>query len=247
LSVEDLARFQTDTLSLPERDIARAAVAAVRREHLDGDASLRPYVRALAQWDGRFDPSSHGAPIAWELRQIATASLARYNAGADAKAYQSSAGNADLMLLMRVLREHPRGWWQNSDYDGLLVQSLRAAVQAHGTRMLQTWGLYARVTVRHPLAMLGLSFLNGATFDGNGDSFGIHVQTPTHSQSFRAVWDVGNWDAGGMVIPSGESGEPASGHYTDLSGLWTQERLVALPFSEAAIRAHARATLTLLP
>jgi penicillin amidase len=247
LSAGDLARFQTDTLSLPERDIARAAVAAVRRKHLENDALLHPYVRALAQWDGRFDPASHGAPIAWELRQIASSSLARYNAGAAAKVYQISAGNADLMLLMRVLRERPRGWWSNSDYDELLVESLRTAVHVHGSRMLQTWGEYGRFTVRHTLAMLGVTFLNGATFDGNGDSFGVHVQTPTHSQSFRAVWDVGNWDAGGMVIPSGESGEPASGHYTDLSPAWVQERLVPLPFTDAAVRAHARATLSLLP
>jgi penicillin amidase len=127
------------------------------------------------------------------------------------------------------------------------VDSLRTAIQAYGTRMLEPWGAYGRFTVRHPLANLGMSFLNGANFEGDGDSFGIHVQTPTHSQSFRAVWDVGNWDAGGMVIPSGESGEPASGHYTDLSATWQRESLAALPFSDAAIRAHARATLTLLP
>lgn len=247
LNVDDLAHFQTDTLSLPERDIARATLAAVRHKHLENDAALRPYVRALQQWNGRFDPGSAGAPIAWEVRQIAVSSLAQHLAGAQAKSYQASAGNADLILLMRVLRERPRGWWPNSDYDALLVQSLRTAVKTHETRMLQPWGEYGRFTVRHSLAMLGMSFLNGATFDGNGDSFGIHVQTPTHSQSFRAVWDVGNWDAGGMVIPSGESGEPASGHYTDLSATWQQVRLVPLPYSDAAIRAHTRETLTLLP
>jgi penicillin amidase len=247
LTAADLAKFQTDTLSLPERDVARATVAAIRHKHLENDVALRPYVRALAQWNGRFDPSSHGAPIAWELRQIAVASLAAYNAGSTAKDYQSSAGNADLVLLMRVLRQRPRGWWPHSDYDELLVHSLRTAVATYGTRMLQTWGDYGRFTVRHPLSMLGMTFLNGATFDGNGDSFGIHVQTPTHSQSFRAVWDVGNWDAGGMVIPSGESGEPASGHYTDLSATWIAEQLVPLPFSDSAVRAHARRTLRLLP
>ncbi|HET9097186.1 MAG TPA: penicillin acylase family protein [Candidatus Baltobacteraceae bacterium] len=245
-TVADFARFQTDTLSIPERDIARATLAAVRRKRAD-DAALHPYVQALSQWDGRFDPDSRGAPIAWELRQIAVASLAKYNAGSSAKDYQSSAGNADLVLLMRVLRERPRGWWPHSDYDALLVDSLRTAVKTHGTRMLEPWGEYGRFTVRHPLAMLGMSFLDGASFAGNGDSFSVHVQTPTHSQSFRAVWDVGNWDAGGMVIPSGESGEPASGHYTDLSATWQQERLVPLPFSDAAVNASARRTLTLLP
>lgn len=247
LSVADLAKFQTDTLSLPERDIARATLAAVKHKRLTGDNTLRPYIEALAQWNGRFDPDSKGAPIAWELRRIAVANLAKYNARSMAKAYQASAGNADLMLLMRVLRERPRGWWAHSDYDGLLVDSLRLAVKTYGTKMLEPWGAYGRFTVRHPLAMLGMSFLNGATFDGNGDSFGVHVQTPTHSQSFRAVWDVGNWDAGGIVIPSGESGEPASGHYTDLSKTWQHEDLVPLPFSDAAIRAAATRTLTLLP
>lgn len=246
-AASDFARFQTDTLSIPERDIARETLAALRRKHSLGDAVLAPYINALRTWDGRFDPDSRGAPIAWEVRQIAVQSLATYNVHAMAQAYQSSAGNADLVLLMRVLRERPRGWWPKSDYDALLVDSLRFAVKTYGTKMLQPWGLYGRFTVRHPLAMLGMSFLNGTTFDGNGDSFGIHVQTPTHSQSFRAVWDVGNWDAGGIAIPQGESGEPGSGHYTDLSRDWTQERLVPLPFSDGAVARAARATLTLRP
>ena len=247
LSVADLAAFQTDTLSIPERDIARETLGALKDKHLLGDRPLQPYIQSLKQWNGRFDPGSRGAPIAWELRQIAVANLARYNAHGMMKAYQTSAGNADLMLLMRVLRERPRGWWTNSDYDALLVDSLRLAVKAYGPKMLEPWGVYGRFTVRHPLAMLGMSFLNGAIFDGNGDSFGVHVQTPTHSQSFRAVWDVGNWDAGGIVIPSGESGQPGSGHYTDLSATWQRENLVPLPFSDAAIRAHTRQALTLLP
>jgi len=245
-TVADFARFQTDTLSPPERDIARATLAALRRKHVR-DPALQPYVEALNNWDGRFDPGSRGAPVAWEVRQIAAASLARYNVPGGADAYQTSANNADVVLLLRVLRERPRGWWPRSDYDGLLVDALRTAVRAHGERMLQPWGQYASFTVRHPLAMLGMSFLNGAAFAGNGDSFGIHVQTPTHSQSFRAVWDVGNWDAGGIVIPSGESGEPGSGHYTDQSAAWQRERLIPLPFSDAALAKSARATLILRP
>ncbi len=247
LTAGDLASFQNDTLSYPEREVARQTLAAIRRKHLDADTALRPYARALEQWNGRFDPGSHGAPIAWELRRVAVANLAEYNAGARARDYQSSANNADVVLLVRVLRERPRGWWPHDDYDALLIDSLRLAIKTYGTRMLQTWGEYGRFTVRHPLASLGMSFLNGTTFAGDGDSFGIHVQTPTHSQSFRAVWDVGNWDAGGMVIPSGESGEPGSGHYTDLSAAWMHERLVPFPFSDAAVRSSARATLTLVP
>ena len=247
LRVEDLASFQTDTLSFPERDIAHAALAAVKHKHLQDDRALQPYLAALSLWNGRFDPASRGAPIAWELRRIAVSSLAKYNTGSTLEAYQASANNADLVLLMRVLRERPRGWWPKNDYDDLLVGALKLAIETNGSRMLQTWGEYGKVTVNHPLASMGFTFLDGAAFPGDGDSFGLHVQTATHSQSFRAVWDVGNWDAGGIVIPSGESGEPASGHYTDLSPAWIRQRLVPLPFSDSAVRASARATLTLTP
>ena len=246
-SVADFARFQTDTLSLPERDIARATLKAIRCKHLENDSALRPYVRVLAQWNGRFDPDSRGASVAWELRQTAVNRLSRYAAGRSAQAYLSSAEGGNLVLLMRVLRERPRGWWPHSDYDGLLVASLREVIRKHGARMLESWGDYARVTIPHPLSHMGISFLDGYSLPGDGDSFGLHVQTSTHAQSFRAVWDVGNWDAGGIVIRSGESGQPASGHYTDFSETWRDEKLVPLPFSDAAIRASTRKTLLLLP
>ena len=113
--------------------------------------------------------------------------------------------------------------------------------------MLQPWGEYARVVVPHALSRLGMSFLNGYSLPGDGDAYSLHVQTATHAQSFRAVWDVGNWDAGGIVIRSGESGEPGSGHYTDFGPTWVKQTLVPLPFSDGAIRAHARGTLTLQP
>lgn len=247
LSAADLAQFQNDTLSYPERDIARAAVAAARRKHLAKDLHLGPYVAALDGWSGRFDPDAKGAPIAWELRRIAVASLAKYNVGHLVEPYQSSANNADLVLLMRVLRERPRGWWPHSDYDDLLASSLKITVRTYGDKLLQPWGDYAKITVKHPLSSMGFGFLNGATFPGDGDSFALHAQTSDHAQSFRAVWDVGNWDAGGIVIPSGESGQPASGHYTDLSPTWIDRRMVSLPFTDAAVRASVHAALTLMP
>ncbi len=112
---------------------------------------------------------------------------------------------------------------------------------------LQPWGIAGAVQVKHPLAALGLSFLNGTRFPGNGDAFTVHVQGSGTSQSFRAVWDVGNWDAGGIVIPQGESGQPGSPHYTDGANDWLAGNLVALPYSAAAVDRATRATETLSP
>ncbi len=112
---------------------------------------------------------------------------------------------------------------------------------------IAAWGIAGAVTPKHPLAALGISFLNGVTFPGDGDNFTIHVQSGTLSQSFRAVWDVGNWNAGGISLPEGESGEPGSPHYTDEARAWIAGVLQPLPYSRSAVEAAARERLTLLP
>ena len=89
--------------------------------------------------------------------------------------------------------------------------------------------------------------MNGTTFAGDGDAFTVHVQNRGFSQSFRAVWDVGNWDAGGITLPQGESGRPGSGHYTDQAADWVAGRLLMLPYSNAAVDRATVNRLTLQP
>ena len=94
---------------------------------------------------------------------------------------------------------------------------------------------------------MNFGFLDGAWLPGAGDEYTIHLQEPGVAQGFRAVWDVGKWDRGGISIPSGESGEPGSGHYTDLTRDWVAGTLKPLPFSRAAVDANAARVLTLRP
>jgi len=109
------------------------------------------------------------------------------------------------------------------------------------------WRIAGSVTVPHALSALGINFLDGTTLPGYGDEFALHVQYPGYSQSFRAVWDVGNWDAGGITLPQGESGEPGSGHYSDEADAWIEGRLWPLPFSDAAVQSTAVSRETLSP
>lgn len=109
------------------------------------------------------------------------------------------------------------------------------------------WRIAGAVPVLHALSSVGVDFLDGTTLPGNGDALTLHVQYPGVSQSFRAVWDVGNWDAGGITLPQGESGEPGSGHYTDQAQAWIDGRLWPLPFSDAAVQRTAVDRETLSP
>lgn len=245
LSPPDFAAMQTDTFSIPEFTIGRATATAAQRSR---DSNVVNAVSLLKAWNGRFDADSKGAALAWRLRQVAVSRFDELLVGNDASNYHDVASGADLSLFMRALHERPHlaypGGW-----DGFLNDALVATLRRDDAAdvLAQTWGEYNRTPVRHPLAKLGLRFLNGVTLPGDGDSYSLHVQTDGHAQSFRAVWDVGNWDAGTIAIPNGESGEPGSGHYTDLTGDWIANRAVTLPYSDAAVKAAATETVTITP
>lgn len=137
-------------------------------------------------------------------------------------------------------------------HTGRMPTLLSAGVTGDGLRAIALpspapWRIAGAVPVFNSLSSLGIDFLDGTTLPGNGDALTLHVQYPNYSQSFRAVWDVGNWDAGGITIPQGESGEPGSGHYTDQADAWIAGRLWPLPFSDEAVQRTAASRQTLLP
>jgi penicillin G amidase len=143
--------------------------------------------------------------------------------------------------------------WQMTDgHTGRMPTLLGAGITGNVIRTLAPpspvpWRIAGAAPVPHSLAKLGINFLDGTTLPGYGDALTLHVQYPGYSQSFRAVWDVGNWDAGGITLPQGESGEPGSGHYTDEAGAWIAGRLWPLPFSDAAVERTAVQREQLLP
>jgi penicillin amidase len=212
------ARMQLDTVSPIDRELARVVARRVAAQRDDGGSAA--VARELADWNGSFSPTSRAATAEH---------LVRSRLENDAPS---------LVSLLERLR---------SNEDAVdLEADLRDALYGAG-RPPQPWGRAGAVRIEHPLAPLRFGFLNGATLPGDGDEYTIHLQEPGFSQSFRAVWDVGRWDAGGIAIPSGESGEPGSGHYDDLSAAWIAGRLTPLPFSPAAVNAATRARLVLEP
>lgn len=247
VDVATSAAIQTDTTSLAEAELARLTVAAVRRAHLEADPDLGPAVVALAGFDGRFEPDSKGATVAQRLRLIATYDLiASHLPTAAANAY--FANGPAFVTLLRALRERPKGWFARDDVDGFLVTALRDTVTRFGRdRLVVPYGEAYAVQAAHPLSAFGATFWNGPRVEGRGGGYAPAVQEYRLGQSFRAVWDVGNWEAGGISLPLGESGEPGSPHYRDGAVTWSASQPVALPFADAAVEHARRAVLTLQP
>jgi penicillin amidase len=192
----------------------------IARTLAQSDAPNQPRSKALhllRTWDGRFASNSRAASLEHSLRE---------------QLFQEE--GPVLRTELNALR---RGRLEEG-----LNETLAAAAGGH-----EKWGVAGGMRIEHVLAPLNFAFLDGGWLPGAGDEYTIHLQEPKIAQGFRAVWDVGDWDRGGIAIPSGESGEPGSGHYTDLTAAWNAGVLGPLPFSAAAVANAATATLTLRP
>ncbi len=173
---------------------------------------------ALSRWNGSFFPRSMTATLEHRLRTAAEDSEPSPYSALDAV--------------------------RSNDLPETTLDSLRTAAQFATP---QPWSRAGSIPALHPFGPIGFPFLNGVPLPGDGDEFTIRVQTPDLSQSFRSVWEAGAWDAGGLSIPGGESGERASPHYDDLRNQWVRGVMQQLPFSRAAILRAARSRLVLEP
>lgn len=211
------AAMQLDAISPIDRAFARLLGARAAAVS-DAPGHLR-VARELRAWNGAFTPQSRAATIEHAVRT---------------RLQTDAASLPDLFAQLRA-----------GDAGGI-GPDLGGALYWAGD-ITAPWGRAGAVRIEHPLAPLRFGFLNGATLPGDGDEYTIRLQEPGFSQSFRAVWEVGEWNAGGISIPSGESGEPGSGHYDDLSRAWIAGRLEPLPFGAAAVARAAVEMLVLQP
>ncbi|MDQ6941624.1 MAG: penicillin acylase family protein [Candidatus Eremiobacteraeota bacterium] len=243
LSPDTLAREQLDATSPAEHEFATQVLGAAARRHADRDATLAPILAAMRSFDGPLVPESRGATAVVAVRRDMLGAISAAHLPSQlANAYPATSPGFEVVL--RALRERPRGWVANDDYDTFVVDSLRRVQNTLGTT-IPTFGTYAAQPLKHALAPFGFSFWNGPVMPGRGGSFAPFVQWNIHAQSFRAVWTAGDWDHGTIDVAAGESGEPGSPHYADQNAKWVKFERTTLPFSDAAVRAATKSTLTL--
>jgi penicillin amidase len=212
------AAMQLDTLSPIDLEVARD-VLRMPRAHSESSGGE---ASTLARWDGRYTPQSRAAALAHALREALLQDGPAFN------------------VRLEALRGEPnRVFGFDRDLDAAL--SLGAFNEA------TPWRNAGGTRIEHLLAPMHFGFLDGEWLPGAGDEYTIHLQEPGFAQGFRAVWDLRNWDRGGIAIPSGESGEPGSSHYTDLTQQWISGVLQPLPFGRAAIDRDVSAALRLQP
>jgi penicillin amidase len=265
--VSDFERLQHDEESIVARALCGALGDALRGDRI-ADEDGRKAAAMLTSWDHRLSKDSAAAalyrlwvdrlavafgsdrdraPLEAVLDLLAPGTYARLN---DTWVDGTSRGARTARSATAVPRERAR--------DVLTGPALADAWKEAERRMgpdpaAWAWGRLHRARFDHALATTDerRDALNLPDVPRGGDGTTINATgagaRQTSGASFRAIFDVGQWDRSVMINVPGSSGQPESPHYGDLRPLWAEGRYHPMAFSRAAVERHAAARLVLVP
>ncbi|RME63851.1 MAG: penicillin acylase family protein, partial [Alphaproteobacteria bacterium] len=260
---DSFAAMQHDTVSLEVRALKDAML---RRGAFQGrHGALRA---ALADWDGAMD----GA-LPQPLIYIAWVHAFAERLFADELGplfARHRANKADF--LYHVLTQETFDAWcddvttvaMREDCAEILARALDDAVAALAHEQGRDWrrwrwaDVHRMVHQHQPMSDApALAWLFELAMHQGGGPGAIDVAYPGLSTprpfdsvigpSYRAIYDLAQPDQSLYVIPTGQSGQPLSRHYRDLSRIWRAQGYVRIPTQWAAASEGALGRLTLRP
>jgi penicillin G amidase len=255
-STTDMQRLQHDVLSLPARELVPLLKSITVTDAVVQDARKR-----LLEWNFVVDRESIPATIYefWVLKlgPLAFASRVPEQARSSVRQYD----------MRRVI-----AWMKNPDpasgpngaegRNRILAQALEEGVADLRKRFgndvnAWKWGDIHTADFVHPLAgtsgpkdMFYVEPVRRA-----GDGFTVQAASSatetstkqTSGASFMFVMDVKEWDNSTALSVPGNSAQPLSPHYKDLTPYWGEGKYFPLAFSRTKIEQNTKNRLTLVP
>ncbi len=142
-----------------------------------------------------------------------------------------------------------------------LIQALTSLSQKYGSSMDGwRWGDAHKALSRHVVfgnvPLLSRLFNRSIANDGGRDTVnyagyyydqasGLYLDDV--GPGMRAVYDLGDWQASGFILSSGQSGNPFSAHYGDMLEGWANGRLIPMITERQQLEQQAHDTLELAP
>jgi penicillin amidase len=224
LSVDDMLAIQRDVYSAYDRFLARQVIAAVKKR-AGGDAELRAAIDVLGSWNGQMEKDQAAPVITQTLHGVLGRSLVLrvVNAGKNGGAPKIPDIEPHSQVIETLLRQRPRGYVRDDDWDEWLVGQLREALksgrQEQGTPISKwRWGNKLQWKFVHPVAN-GIPpleyYFNVGPVEMSGSGTTVKQTTATLGPSERMVVDLGNLDRSVQNLPVGESGFVGSKNYKD--------------------------------
>ncbi len=266
--LEDSVKLQTDYLSVP----AWRIVARLQRLR-PADPRVEQALKMLSSWD--FVLRADSAPAAlfevWYRLHLRGALLTRAMEGivepwrlaeAVSRVMQVEDQAGDARMDLEVLEKLEARLGPEA-VDEVMSSTLREATE-HLEGLLGAdqgeweWGQLHHAFLAHPLSPLverrtrERLDVGPAPRGGSGDTVGntayrLEGFRQTGGFSWRLVVDVGGWDNSLIVNSPGQSGDPASPHYSDLFHPWARDEAVPLLYSRRKVEAAAERRIVLGP
>lgn len=261
-TAEDMAGVHADRVSLGS-DVFIAALRTVDAAGKAADARDR-----LLTWNRSMEPDDVAPTIYAVLREAMAEILCEREPMRRAVSWPypeeplpTPAQTRVRAALPRLIERDDRSVLDGGEWADVIGEALERAVawlcETLGQDM-QTWRWERLHTtqITHPVARTlreAADVLNpprlgcggdGETVQATGWETGLAVQ---HGSVARYVFDLGDWDRSGWIVPLGSSGHPGSEHYADQAERWARVELVAMTYSWDKIEAGARTRQLLDP
>ncbi len=267
LSSEDFRALQTDLQSLPGQELAKLILSLEPR-----DPWARRAQTFVGAWDGSLHPESIAAAIvqAFFVHLVKRALEEKVGAMADFLLGRPvhplrDAGHFFIdsaSWLLRKMQERP-DWFPGRTWREVAEQALVDAVRDLRRRLGDDmtrwqWGRLHRLVLRHPLGQVRAlaPIFNRGPYPVGGDANTVAqaaylpydgYEVVSFAASWRMIVDLADFNRSLGVIPGGQSGNPASRHYTDQLQLWLQGEYHPMPWDREQVEKHVESRLHLTP
>lgn len=254
LTADDFRAVQGDVYSIGGAAFAKEAAKLLRQPGatpagLD-PAKVASTAALLESWDGRVMPDAVAPTLVAAMR----VAFFRHLLG---EPYASQFTWGNFIFFDRAVIEHPAAWLPKEFKDyGELMRACLADARANISQRLGadetqwSWGRNNPARFPHPLAAVpffGQPFLiKPFPQAGGGPRVGATVNVGA-SVSMRLIADPSDWDKTQQGIALGESGDPASAHWSDQLSDWKAVTPRAFPFSAQAVASAAKEVWELKP
>lgn len=269
LSVEDFKKMLSDQNSM----LARKFVPDILMELalVEGDINFKKGYDYLANWDGTMDADAI-APLLFEKTYLnLIKNLLKDDLGDDlfTEYFNNSALSRNFIDDFWKVKDP---LWCDDISTPEVIETFGDQVKKSFTETIAqlntelgsnmdkwTWGSVHQVYFKHQMggvALLDKVFgLNRGPYPIGGSfhtvsPYSYSMESPftaDHGSSHRHIFVPASWDESLTIIPTGESGIPASDHYMDQTDMYLKNQFHPDPFSRAAVEKQTRYAAQFVP
>ena len=259
LRPEDMLTLETDIHSDLDQELAQRFAYAI--DHAQRTTPrLKQAADLLRAWNGDVAKDSAAASILEAAKRAFWPLVLQPKLG---DLWSSYSWGESAFVEEELIANTPQRWLppsyssHNQTWDDLLTTAVDNGLRDGGApHDLSKWqyGQAHPVDIEHPIYSMvpWLGKLLGAktgtgVLPQSGDTSTVKQVGRTFGPSERFTADFSNLDASTLNIVMGQSGNPLSPWFADQWPYWYGGTTFALPYSDAAVKANATHSLTLLP